>query len=283
MVQYGMPYKGSKSRIADAIVDILPPCDTLYDLFAGGCAITHCALLRTKFERYVSNDINGSPSLFWDCIHGKHHDDVRWVERREFFASEELFVKMCFSFGTDCKTYIYGEDIVGWKKALHMAVVFRDYEPMRKNGHDLSFLDKGRDWRERRYLATAYFRIISQLERLQNLEHLQHLENLERLERLERLEQDYKDIKIRNNSVLYCDIPYKDTNDYGIDFDHDAFYEWALNQTNPVYISSYEMPDEFEPVLEIPIQSTLAAKTSVQRIEKVFIPRGQEHIKTTLF
>ncbi|MBQ2336255.1 MAG: DNA adenine methylase, partial [Victivallales bacterium] len=38
---YGLPYMGSKSDIAKQIVDILPAADTLVDLFAGGCAITH--------------------------------------------------------------------------------------------------------------------------------------------------------------------------------------------------------------------------------------------------
>lgn len=34
--KYGTPYKGSKSAIADWIVDNLPEADTLVDLFAGG-------------------------------------------------------------------------------------------------------------------------------------------------------------------------------------------------------------------------------------------------------
>ena len=36
MARYGMPWQGSKSRIAEWVVDVLPPSHTLVDLFAGG-------------------------------------------------------------------------------------------------------------------------------------------------------------------------------------------------------------------------------------------------------
>ena len=36
MARYGMPWQGSKSRIAEWVIDILPPSHTLVDLFAGG-------------------------------------------------------------------------------------------------------------------------------------------------------------------------------------------------------------------------------------------------------
>ena len=36
MARYGMPWQGSKSRIAEWVVGLLPPSHTLVDLFAGG-------------------------------------------------------------------------------------------------------------------------------------------------------------------------------------------------------------------------------------------------------
>ena len=50
MRKYGVPYKGSKSKLAEWIVDILPPENTLVDLFAGGCAVTHAAIVSDKWE-----------------------------------------------------------------------------------------------------------------------------------------------------------------------------------------------------------------------------------------
>ena len=53
---YGLPYTGSKSRIAHWVVDHLPRGRVLIDAFAGGCAITHRALLSQKWQTVVAND-----------------------------------------------------------------------------------------------------------------------------------------------------------------------------------------------------------------------------------
>ena len=47
---YGLPYSGSKSRIAHWVIDNLPRGRVLIDAFAGGCAITHRALLSQKWQ-----------------------------------------------------------------------------------------------------------------------------------------------------------------------------------------------------------------------------------------
>ena len=70
MARYGIPYRGSKSRIAEWVVENLPPADTLVDLFAGGCAVTHAAVLSGKFEHFIVNDISDAPKLFIDAVNG---------------------------------------------------------------------------------------------------------------------------------------------------------------------------------------------------------------------
>lgn len=64
--RYGLPYMGSKSRIAPKIINLLPSADKLYDVFAGGCAITHAALLSGKWDKVIANDITDAPKLFED-------------------------------------------------------------------------------------------------------------------------------------------------------------------------------------------------------------------------
>ena len=54
---YGVPYRGSKNRIAEDIIALLPTGKRFVDLFAGGCAMTHCALLSDKWESVLSNDL----------------------------------------------------------------------------------------------------------------------------------------------------------------------------------------------------------------------------------
>ena len=70
-MNYGLPYKGSKNRIAKRLVEALPPAPVLYDVFCGGCAVTHAALLSGKYSRVVANDINGMiPHAFETAITG---------------------------------------------------------------------------------------------------------------------------------------------------------------------------------------------------------------------
>ena len=71
-MNYGLPYVGSKNKIAKTIIDFLPPADHFYDLFAGGCAITHAAILSNKYKIFHVNDINIQyPAYFADIISGK--------------------------------------------------------------------------------------------------------------------------------------------------------------------------------------------------------------------
>lgn len=55
-MRYGIPYQGSKSRIAEWVVVQLPASQTLVDIFAGGCAVAHAAMLSGKWARVVAND-----------------------------------------------------------------------------------------------------------------------------------------------------------------------------------------------------------------------------------
>lgn len=54
---YGVPYRGSKNKLAEDIIDVLPEGRRLVDLFAGGCAITHAASLSNKWDKVLSNDL----------------------------------------------------------------------------------------------------------------------------------------------------------------------------------------------------------------------------------
>ena len=102
---------------------------------------------------------------------------------------------------------------------------------------------------------------------------------------------DYQDVKIKDNSVIYCDIPYQDTNKYvgdGENFDYERFYDWCLRQTQPLYISSYEMPEkDFKVVAEFARVDTMSASCNGKLVaERVFMPRTQEtkgNIQLSLF
>lgn len=107
-MSYGMPYRGSKSMIAKDIVDFLPAADTFIDLFAGGCAVTHAALLSGKYAHVVSNDIIGTSLLFDDLVNGKKELSYDWVSSDEFHQRkhDDLVTAICWSFGNNPRSYI---------------------------------------------------------------------------------------------------------------------------------------------------------------------------------
>ena len=351
---YRLPYKGSKTKLAERIIDLMPRAEHLYDLFAGGCAVAHCALVKSKYRHIHVNDINPMmPQAFVKALQGGFDDEDRWISREDFFRLKDTdpYAALCFSFGSDMRTYIYGKDKEEYKKALHYAIYFNSFDLSDELiGVDLRPIQSCRT-RQERYLMTkrlikdagitpstrkpreaqksagcktaSYtdgFRLKKKRTDLQNLErHIRmllpgqaageprakrtsypppfsriELESNEKTMRLKGLSgdgsnltwsaTDYQDVIIKENSVIYCDIPYKGTNKYagkGRDFNHDRFYEWALRQTQPIFISSYDMPKEdFKVIAEFKRTDTLSAtNNSLKVTERIFIPRTQEYFK----
>ena len=133
-MNYGLPYKGSKNRIAKKILDILPPAPVLYDVFCGGCAVTHAALLSGKYSRVVANDINGMiPHAFETAITGGFRNEYRWISRDDFqrLYKTDPYVAICFSFGNNLHDYCYACDLEPYKRALHYAIFWKDTGPWR--------------------------------------------------------------------------------------------------------------------------------------------------------
>ena len=183
----GISYKGSKSRIADKIVGLLPRAEHFYDLFAGGCAISHCALLKNKYQHIHINDINPMmPKAFIKALKGGFDDEDRWISREDFFRLKDTdpYVAICFSFGNDLKTYCYGKEVEPLKKALHYAIFFDSYELSDALiGVDLRPIRKCATRQEKYLLAkrlikAAYFKKKLDTTRLQNWERLNRCQTL---------------------------------------------------------------------------------------------------------
>ena len=138
MSKYGLPYQGSKNAIAEWIVGLLPGAENFYDLFAGGCAITHRALIEKRWKNYIANDIDDAPVLFLKAIHGELRDEKRWIRREDFarLKDTDSYVSICWSFGNNRTTYLYSKEIEPWKKALHYARVYGDYSLLKAFGID---------------------------------------------------------------------------------------------------------------------------------------------------
>ena len=239
---YGLPYTGSKSKIAHWVIDNLPHGRVLIDAFAGGCAITHRALLSQKWQTIIANDINCKyTQLFLDAVQGKYRDERRWISREDFerLKAKDAMVACCWSFGNNLQGYMYSQGIEPYKRALHYAIVFNDFEPMQdimpevaqavhdavhwiRNTHDRRITAQKVIVKTLKQLTgDNYFHSVIQnnplyrtirhtsrntpsLERLQSLERLERLQSLESLERLERLE------RLRVTSLSYDEIDIPD-------------------------------------------------------------------------
>lgn len=119
----GLPYQGGKSKLAEWIIDLFPKATHFYDLFAGGCSISHAALLSGKFKHVHANDITDSVKLFEDALNGDldKYEPERFRTREDFFAEKDTnpFVRIVYSFGNDQATYLYSREIEPYKKAVH--------------------------------------------------------------------------------------------------------------------------------------------------------------------
>ena len=158
-MKYGLPYKGSKNKLAERIVRLLPKRTHLIDLFCGGCAVSHAALLMGKYENIHINDINWMcPTLFIDALNGKYNDENRWISREDFFRLKDTdpYVAVVWSFGNNLRDYLYSKEIEPLKKAIHYAMFFSDYSLGKELGHDLSFIDPIQDL-QKRYLAVKHY------------------------------------------------------------------------------------------------------------------------------
>ena len=381
---------GSKNKIAEWVVGHFPEKKHFYDLFAGGCAVTHCAMLKSKFKTFTINDISKMTEFFTDAISGKYADERRWISREDFsrLKDNDEYVRICWSFGNKGENYLYSKEIEPWKKALHHACVYGDFSLMeefgiRTDGTKIDIKKNAAEYKEKyirwylknvlktsaeyerllsnpeakikdnseklraylleglrkagktraevdRYLGTngmaghyfgrsqwnfptreVYIKLqsllylpenydeiyglqslyerlqsLQSLERLQSLQSLESLQRLERLERLQRLQSleslqkfrgDYRNVKIQPDSLIYCDIPYKNTAEYSDGgFDHESFYDWAEKQREPVIISEYAMPEErFERIDFIKKRSLLFSGSNLFHEEGLFVPKTQ--------
>ena len=325
-MKYGLPYKGSKNKLAPKIFELFPKKKNFYDLFCGGCAMTHYGMLNNSFENFIINDLNPMCSeLFIDAINGKYRDEKRWISREDFLNSNEPYVKFVWSFGNNLKNYLYSKEIEPWKKALHYARVYKDFSLFEKMDIHLENADRITIQKNHKELKEKYiswyvkevgrrngnqmgghyfgksqwqFPTREEYQKMQGFllfkkdydeiyglqDFMQSLQSLQSLQRLECFSTDYQNVEIKKDSVIYCDIPYEGTDGYTVgSFDVERFYSWCEKQTEPLFISSYKMPeDRFVCVATFEHRSLLSATTKNKVLEKVFIPKHQKFINKQL-
>ena len=158
-MKYGLPYKGSKNKLAKRILALMPRAEHFIDLFCGGCAVSHCALTMGKYPHVHVNDADWRPvTLFMDVLQGRYADEDRWISREDFarLKDKDPYVAVVWSFGNNMRDYLYSRDIEPLKRAIHYAIFYSDYAPGKELGHDLSFIDCIPSL-DRRYIAVKRY------------------------------------------------------------------------------------------------------------------------------
>lgn len=282
MTTYGLPYKGSKNKIADKILEFIPSAETFVDVFAGGCAVTHAALLKGKWGRFFCNDILNTPEAFLFAVRGGVEKLPVWISKLEFMALQpsilpsDILQKLIFSFGTNFRTYLYPPEKVKFKELAVRLVTEKDSEKRR-----ILF---------KRCLEELlnHQEVFNSLNAVRNCEILERRKRIKELEKLSKLinnafeekdgnffplSLDYRDFQPPENSVIYCDPPYSETEGYrGTGkFNTEEFWQWCRNQKNPVFVSEYSAPPDFVEVLRIDKKCVFSAGQNKQyRVEKLF-------------
>ena len=266
-----MPWQGSKSRIAEWVVGLLPPSHTLVDLFAGGGAITHCALLSGKWERIIANDMTDSMMVFCAAINGEFDGYAACPARDEWFAYRDTDTAMALlhSFGNDRTTYMWSPELEAVKRPASLMIsspsLWERYQWYHR------FCDALAD-----YMESNDGDLPNRLTELNDRERVGRLVQLERVTRLQGLQGlqgDYRLIDIPDGATVYADPPYRGTPNssrYGA-FDFYAFDQWLGGVDFPVFVSEFDAPAGCVEVAQTERTTSMAANTTDTRIERIFV------------
>lgn len=283
----GLPYIGSKKKVAKKIVEIIKQNFgtnmPVYDLFGGGGAITAECMLNGLNVHY--NDLDKTITDMFNRVLSQDREWIKTliVSREEFFAIREKAYKsvddelklLVNSFGNKREGYLYNKLNSEMKFNLGIEIIkkYDCFSGFKQNDvYKNSLVGKNSDT----------------VQQLQQLQQLQRLEQLERLQQLNELKMhnikskttnyDYRKFSNLKDAVIYLDPPYEGVEQkayIGEDFESSVLYDWAFNmaKNNVILISSYEISDpRFEVVYEFKTaRSTLGFGTYGKKTEKLFM------------
>jgi DNA adenine methylase len=241
-----MKYMGSKNRIASEILPIIlegrKPEQWYVEPFAGGCNLID----KVDGNRIASDSNEHLIELFRALDKGWQPPD---------FVSEDLFkeVKTCPDlFSLHFIAFVrfgcsFGSD---WNGGYARNV--------KKDAPGAEILNSG----AKSYCRQSKNNMLRQIESLRGV----RFEN-----------RAYSNLYIPDNSIVYCDPPYAETTQYAQSgFDSGAFWQWARDKSlegHSVFVSEYTAPEDFYPVWEKEIPSSLNNQTgsSKKATEKLFV------------
>ena len=289
----GLPYMGSKRKIAGRIVDKIqsdnPNAKYIYDLFGGGGAVSFECLSRGLNVTY--NELNTGVVELLKKIRddGITPDFYQWIDRDTFNAHKNNsnwfggLCKVVWSFGNDQKNYMFGKNIEQFKRLGHDLVVHKSETARIELSDYLGFdIEKtvfdADSINDRRLNFSSRVRANKKRFDLQQLEQLQQLQQLQRLgfDGLTILNQSFDEVKITtpaNETVIYLDPPYFNKGKYQETVCYDALKKYIDESPYKIYLSSYEY--DMPVVAEFEHRSTLSQTANNKVIERLYCNQPQ--------
>ena len=292
----GIPYMGSKRKIAKPLIDYMlnsnPNAKYFYDLFGGGGAMSFEALKRKRFKKVFYNEFNEAIVNLLIKIKndGVTPEFYEWIDRETFNKYKDGncwksgLIKTCWSFGNNVdKGYLFGANIEKYKMLLHNIIVNKCQKSILQF-EKLTNLQIDNYWLNNDDLHKRRLNIMRLIAKEKGRGDLESLQNLQQLQNLQISNLSYEDVKIEtpiNETIIYCDPPYKGTGKYQRDIDHDKFLEWVKNSPYKIYVSSYEF--DLPCVFELSHRSSLSATNNSKKVVEKLFCNQEELTKGTLF
>jgi DNA adenine methylase len=240
-----MKYLGSKQRIINDILPIMlekiDEKSAFVDAFCGGCSVIEN--VPSQYRR-IANDNNKYLIAMWKSLTNDkvfcHHIE------KEFYSKirDDAYGR----------TNNYDDDLVGW--VGFMASYNGRFVDAGYSGHNVI----GTNGKSRDYISENINNTLKQIPKLKGVEWQSG---------------NYWEMEIPENSLIYCDIPYKNTKQYSTskNFDYEKFYEWCKemkNKGHTIFISEYNMPDEFKCIWSKQITNAMHQTNTKKAVEKLF-------------
>ena len=253
-----MKYMGSKNRIANKILPIIlqdrKPKQWYVEPFAGGMNT-----LDKVIGNRIANDNNRYLIALWKGLtegikYPADIDKELYSLARDVFNGRETRYEHIMNM-TD--------DMIGWIGFMASA-----------NGR---FFEGGYSGKSNTRIGTVRDYIA---ESIRNIE-----KQIPLMKDVDFRITDYKNLIIPENSIIYCDIPYKGTKQYSTSkgFNYTEFWEWVrikINENHNVFISEYNAPDDFKCIWEQTVKSSLSANGVIggnkDSVERLFVHNSFE-------
>ena len=257
-----MKYLGNKQRIATEILSVMMPHmrgrNAFVDAFCGSCSVIENVPPSDEYVRIANDKQKYLISMWKSLVNGKKFPETitrdYYSKVRERYRNNEK--NLTDIPNTQVLEDDYQDDNIGWTG--FMASYNGRFYDGGYSGHEVMNKTTGKT---RDYIGENIRNIMKQVPKLKDV-------NFQ--------SGDYSQIKMPPRSLIYCDIPYRNTKQYETTkggFDYERFYDWCREMSrdgHKVFVSEYWMPEDFKCVWSKEITNSMHPTKTKRAMEKLF-------------